>query len=229
MVGDNMEKKKIFIIEDDEKIRNELCTFLNKYGYEATYSLDFEHVIDEVLREKYHLILLDINLPFFDGYHICREIRKKSSVPIIVVTSRESEVDELMSMNLGADDFITKPYNTQILLARISSLLRRTYNNQELEILEYNNLQLDLSKSEVEYKNNKIELSKNESKILYVLIKNKEKIVSRNDIIEALWESDEFVDDNTLTVNINRLRKKLEEIGAVDFLKTKRGLGYILI
>ena len=134
-----------------------------------------------------------------------------------------------MSMNLGADDFITKPYNTQILLARISSLLRRTYNNQESEILEYNNLQLDLSKSEVKYKDNKIELSKNESKILYVLIKNKEKIVSRNDIIEALWESDEFVDDNTLTVNINRLRKKLEEIGAIDFLKTKRGLGYILI
>ena len=224
-----MEKKKIFIIEDDEKIRNELCTFLNKYGYEAIYSLDFEHVIDEVLREKYHLILLDINLPFFDGYHICREIRKKSSVPIIVVTSRDSEVDELMSMNLGADDFIIKPYNTQILLARISSLLRRTYNNQESEILEYNNLQLDLSKSEVKYKDNKIELSKNESKILYVLIKNKEKIVSRNDIIEALWESDEFVDDNTLTVNINRLRKKLEEIGAIDFLKTKRGLGYILI
>lgn len=224
-----MEKKKIFIIEDDEKIRNELCTFLNKYGYEAIYSLDFEHVIDEVLREKYHLILLDINLPFFDGYHICREIRKKSSVPIIVVTSRDSEVDELMSMNLGADDFITKPYNTQILLARISSLLRRTYNNQESEILEYNNLQMDLSKSEVKYKDNKIELSKNESKILYVLIKNKEKIVSRNDIIEALWESDEFVDDNTLTVNINRLRKKLEEIGAIDFLKTKRGLGYILI
>ena len=222
-------KKKIFIIEDDEKIRNELCTFLNKYGYEAIYLLDFEHVIDEVLREKYHLILLDINLPFFDGYHICREIRKKSSVPIIVVTSRDSEVDELMSMNLGADDFITKLYNTQILLARISSLLRRTYNNQESEILEYNNLQLDLSKSEVKYKDNKIELSKNESKILYVLIKNKEKIVSRNDIIEALWESDEFVDDNTLTVNINRLRKKLEEIGAIDFLKTKRGLGYILI
>ena len=224
-----MVKKKIFIIEDDEKIRNELCTFLNKYGYEAIYLLDFEHVIDEVLREKYHLILLDINLPFFDGYHICREIRKKSSVPIIVVTSRDSEVDELMSMNLGADDFITKLYNTQILLARISSLLRRTYNNQESEILEYNNLQLDLSKSEVKYKDNKIELSKKESKLLYVLIKNKEMIVSRNDIIEALWESDEFVDDNTLTVNINRLRKKLEEIGAIDFLKTKRGLGYILI
>ncbi len=224
-----MDRKNIFIIEDDVKIRNELCTFLSKYGYEANYSLDFEHVIDEVLKEKYHLILLDINLPYFDGYFICREIRKKSSIPIIVVTSRDSEVDELMSMNLGADDFITKPYNTQILLARISSLLRRTYNNQESEILEYNNLELNLSKSEVEYKGNKIELSKNESRILYVLIKNKEKIVSRNEIIESLWESDEFVDDNTLTVNINRLRKKLEEIGAVDYLKTKRGQGYILI
>lgn len=224
-----MDRKKIFIIEDDEKIRNELCTFLNRYDYEATYSLDFEHVIDEALKEKYHLILLDINLPYFDGYYICREIRKKSSVPIIVVTSRDSEVDELMSMNLGADDFITKPYNTQILLARISALLRRTYNNQESEILEYNNLELNLSKSEVGYKGNKIELSKNESKILYVLMKNKEKIVSRNEIIESLWDSDEFVDDNTLTVNVNRLRKKLEEIGAIDFLKTKRGQGYILI
>lgn len=224
-----MDANKIFIIEDDEKIRNELCTFLNRYGYKTKYSVDFEHIVDEVLREKYHLILLDINLPYFDGYYICREIRKKSSVPIIVVTSRDSEVDELMSMNLGADDFITKPYNTQILLARISSLLRRTYRSQESEILEYKNLQHDLSKSEVEYKGNKIELSKNESKILYVLIKNKEKIVSRNEIIESLWESDEFIDDNTLTVNINRLRKKLEEIGAVDFIKTKRGQGYILI
>ena len=224
-----MDSNKIFIIEDDDKIRNELCTFLNRYGYETKYSLDFEHIVDEVLREKYHLILLDINLPYFDGYYICREIRKKSSVPIIVVTSRDSEIDELMSMNLGADDFITKPYNTQILLARISSLLRRTYRSQEAEILEYKNLQHDLSKSEVEYKGNKIELSKNESKILYVLMKNKEKIVSRNEIIESLWESDEFIDDNTLTVNINRLRKKLEEIGAVEFIKTKRGQGYILI
>lgn len=224
-----MDSNKIFIIEDDDKIRNELCTFLNRYGYETKYSLDFEHIVDEVLKEKYHLILLDINLPYFDGYYICREIRKKSSVPIIVVTSRDSEIDELMSMNLGADDFITKPYNTQILLARISSLLRRTYRSQEAEILEYKNLQHDLSKSEVEYKGNKIELSKNESKILYVLMKNKEKIVSRNEIIESLWESDEFIDDNTLTVNINRLRKKLEEIGAVDFIKTKRGQGYILI
>ncbi|WP_411170172.1 response regulator transcription factor [Clostridium sp. MB05] len=224
-----MDTKKIFIIEDEDKIRTELCTFLNRYGYEASYSLNFENIVEEVMKEKYHLILLDINLPYYDGYYICREIRRRSSVPIIVVTSRDSEVDELMSMNLGADDFITKPYNTQILLARISSIIRRTYNNSDSEILEYRGLLHNLSTSEVDYNDKKIELSKNESKILYVLIKNKEKIVSRNEIIEALWQSDEFVDDNTLTVNINRLRKKLEEIGAIDYLKTKRGQGYILI
>ena len=205
-----MDTKKIFIIEDEEKIRNELCTFLNKYGYETSYSLDFENILEEFMKDKYHLVLLDINLPYYDGYYICREIRKRSSIPIIVVTSRDSEVDELMSMNLGADDFITKPYNTQILLARISSIIRRAYNNSDSEILEYRGLIHNLSTSEAEFDNKRIELSKNESRILYVLIKNKEKIVSRNEIIESLWQSDEFVDDNTLTVNINRLRKKLE-------------------
>ncbi|MDI9218182.1 response regulator transcription factor [Clostridium tertium] len=224
-----MDTKKIFIIEDEEKIRNELCTFLNRYGYETSYSLNFENIVEEFMKEKYHLVLLDINLPYYDGYYICREIRRRSSVPIIVVTSRDSEVDELMSMNLGADDFITKPYNTQILLARISSIIRRTYNNSDSEVLEYRGLLHNLSTSEAEFDNKRIELSKNESRILYVLIKNKEKIVSRNEIIESLWQSDEFVDDNTLTVNINRLRKKLEEIGAIDYLKTKRGQGYILI
>uniref|UniRef100_UPI00374EAC5F response regulator transcription factor n=2 Tax=Clostridiaceae TaxID=31979 RepID=UPI00374EAC5F len=192
-------------------------------------SLDFENILEEFMKDKYHLVLLDINLPYYDGYYICREIRKRSSIPIIVVTSRDSEVDELMSMNLGADDFITKPYNTQILLARISSIIRRAYNNSDSEILEYRGLIHNLSTSEAEFDNKRIELSKNESRILYVLIKNKEKIVSRNEIIESLWQSDEFVDDNTLTVNINRLRKKLEEIGAIDYLKTKRGQGYILI
>lgn len=224
-----MDTKKIFIIEDEEKIRNELCTFLNKYGYETSYSLDFENILEEFMKDKYHLVLLDINLPYYDGYYVCREIRKRSSIPIIVVTSRDSEVDELMSMNLGADDFITKPYNTQILLARISSIIRRAYNNSDSEVLEYRGLIHNLSISEAEFDNKRIELSKNESRILYVLIKNKEKIVSRNEIIESLWQSDEFVDDNTLTVNINRLRKKLEEIGAIDYLKTKRGQGYILI
>ena len=174
-------------------------------------------------------MLLDINLPYYDGYYICREIRKKSNLPIIVVTSRNSEIDELMSMNLGADDFVTKPYNTQILLARISSLLRRSYSKNESEVYQFKNLKYNLSTSEAEYEGSTIELTKNESRILYTLIKNKEKIVSRDDIMKSLWQSNEFVDDNTLTVNINRLRKKLEEIGAEGYLQTKRGQGYILI
>ena len=220
---------KIFIIEDEEKIRIELSEFLNRYGYETSYSNDFENIVEIALKSNSHIILLDINLPYYDGYYICREIRKKSNIPIIVVTSRNSEIDELMSMNLGADDFVTKPYNTQILLARISSLLRRTYQNIDLEVFEFNGLKYNMSTSEMEFNNNKIELTKNESRILYTLIKNKEKIVSRNELMKSLWQNDEFVDDNTLTVNINRLRKKLEEVGAVDYLQTKRGQGYILI
>ena len=168
-------------------------------------------------------------MPYYDGYYICREIRKASNVPIIVVTSRNSEIDELMSMNLGADDFITKPYNTQILLARISSIIRRAYQNVESEVFEFRRLKYNMSTSEMEFDDKKIELTKNESRILATLIRNKEKIVSRNELMKALWQSDEFVDDNTLTVNINRLRKKLEEIGAKDYLQTKRGQGYILI
>lgn len=221
--------KKIFIIEDEEKIRLELSTFLNRYGYETSYSDDFENIVEIALKEKPHIILLDINLPYYDGYYICREIRKASNVPIIVVTSRNSEIDELMSMNLGADDFITKPYNTQILLARISSIIRRAYQNVESEVFEFRRLKYNMSTSEMEFDDKKIELTKNESRILAMLIRNKEKIVSRNELMKALWQSDEFVDDNTLTVNINRLRKKLEEIGAKDYLQTKRGQGYILI
>lgn len=221
--------KKIFIIEDEEKIRLELSTFLNRYGYETSYSDDFENIVEIALKEKPHIILLDINLPYYDGYYICREIRKASNVPIIVVTSRNSEIDELMSMNLGADDFITKPYNTQIILARISSIIRRAYQNIESEVFEFRRLKYNMSTSEMEFDDKKIELTKNESRILATLIRNKEKIVSRNELMKALWQSDEFVDDNTLTVNINRLRKKLEEIGAKDYLQTKRGQGYILI
>ncbi|WP_195244156.1 winged helix-turn-helix domain-containing protein [Clostridium celatum] len=221
--------KKIFIIEDEEKIRVELSEFLNRYGYEVSYSTDFENIVNIALKENPHVILLDINLPYYDGYYICREIRKNSNVPIIVVTSRNSEIDELMSMNLGADDFITKPYNTQILLARISSIIRRTYQNLEAETFEFNGLKYNMSTSEMSFKDNKIELTKNESRILYTLMKSKGKIVSRNDLMKSLWQNDEFVDDNTLTVNINRLRKKIDGIGAEGYLQTKRGQGYILI
>lgn len=221
-------KAKIIIVEDHKPIRNELSILLSKYGYEIIALDHFETIVEDCLRENADLILLDINLPFYDGYYVCRAIREKSDVPIIVVTSRDSEMDELMSMNLGADDFVTKPYNTQILLARISAMLKRTQKEAADDRLQYQGLELQLNSSTVIYKNQVIELSKNEMKILYTLLQYKESIVSRDQLIEALWQSNEFIDDNTLTVNVNRVRKKLEAAGLKDFIKTKRGQGYMI-
>lgn len=227
MFGDDI-LASIFIIEDDVKIRNELTKLLEKYGYECESSDDFQNIVEIIMNDNPNLVLLDINLPVFDGYYLCREIRRKSQVPIIIVTSRDSEVDELMSMSLGADDFITKPYNTQILLARISSVLKRVYNAQPKDTINHKNVELNISKSTVTSNGKSIELSKNEVQILHLLMQNKEHIVSRDEIMNDLWQSEEFVDDNTLTVNINRLRKKLEEIGVRNYLITKRGQGYMV-
>ncbi|NFI95577.1 response regulator transcription factor [Clostridium botulinum] len=221
--------RKIIIIEDDEVIREELQNFLKKYGYEVKAPINLNNIIKYVENENANLILLDINLPVFDGYYICREIRKISDVPIIIVTSRNSEVDELISMNLGADDFITKPYNTEILLARITNILKRTYGSLKTNsILNYRDFDLNLSNATVIYKEKFLELTKNEVKILSCLINNKGNIVKRNSLMAYLWKSDYFVDDSTLTVNINRLRKKLEEIGIENPIETRRGLGYIM-
>lgn len=221
--------KKILIIEDDEVIREELQNFLIKYGYEVKAPIDLNNIIKYVENEHANLILLDINLPLYDGYYICREIRKTSDVPIIIVTSRDSDVDELMSINLGADDFITKPYNTEILLARITNILKRTYGNLKTNnILNYRDFNLNLSNATLIYKDKSLELTKNEVKILSYLITNKGNIVKRDLLMEYLWKSDYFVDDSTLTVNINRLRKKLQEIGIENPIETRRGLGYIM-
>ena len=221
--------KKILIIEDDEAIRNELKTFLCRYNYDALVIEKFENIIEEIEKENADLILLDINLPIFDGFYICREIRKNSNVPIIIVTSRDSDIDELMSMNLGADDFITKPYNTQILLARINSVLKRVYSKEVQESMVYKDLVLNLSNGTISYKDNTLNLTKNEIKILSYLIKNKGKIISRENLMEYLWNDDFFVDDNTLYVNITRLRKKIESIGLKNPIETRRGLGYIML
>lgn len=224
-----MKKTNILIIEDHEPIQKELAIFLEKYGYQVTVPQQFDTVVNDCLKEDINLILLDINLPVFDGYYICREVRNHSDVPIIVVTSRNSEIDELMSMNLGADDFITKPYNTQILLARITALLKRTKKvSEEENIIKCRGLEVFLNRSVALYQEQEIELSKNEMKILYTLIKREGSIVSRDQLMEALWQSNEFIDDNTLTVNINRLRKKLETIGLEQFITTKRGQGYMI-
>ncbi|WP_312286376.1 response regulator transcription factor [Terrisporobacter sp.] len=220
--------KKIIIVEDEEKIRAELKNFLVNYNYEVICLSKFESIIGDILKENAHLVLLDINLPIYDGYYICREIRKKSNVPIIVVSSRDTEMDELMSINLGADDFITKPYNTQILLARVNSILKRTYDKESADGIIYKGLELDLPKNTVIFEDNEIELTKNEFRILNCLMKNKGKIVSRGDLMDYLWDLDLFIDDNTLTVNINRLRKKLEEIKCEGYIETRRGRGYIM-
>lgn len=221
--------KKILIIEDDEAIRNELKTFLCRYNYDTLVVEKFENIIEEIKKENADLILLDINLLIFDGFYICREIRKNSNVPIIIVTSRDSDIDELMSMNLGADDFITKPYNTQILLARINSVLKIVYSKEVQESMVYKDLVLNLSNGTISYKDNTLNLTKNEIKILSYLIKNKGKIISRENLMEYLWNDDFFVDDNTLSVNITRLRKKIESIGLKNPIETRRGLGYIML
>ncbi len=220
---------KILIVEDDKKLREELKIFLEKHGYHVEMLEKFDNTIEEIINVKSDLILLDINLPYVDGEYICKEIRKVSNVPIIMVTSRDNELDELLSINNGADQYVTKPYNIQILLAKIERLLKRSYNsNMSQDKINCGNFILNISKSTIEKEDASLELTKNELKILYFLVLNKEKIVSRNEIMDYLWDSESFVDDNTLTVNINRLRTKLEEIGLQDIIETKRGLGYIL-
>lgn len=219
---------KIFVVEDDITLRKELMVLLESYGYICETSDEYKDMISVVLNSSPDLLLLDINLPYLDGYFICRELRKQSDMPIVVVTSRNNDMDELMSMNLGADDFITKPYNPQILLARIANILKRTEAKPVKDLIKYNGVILYPSKSIVKYNDNEAELTKNEFRILSVLLHNKNQIVSRDELMDALWQSDEFVDDNTLTVNVNRLRKKLEEIGAVNFISTKRGQGYLI-
>jgi DNA-binding response OmpR family regulator len=220
--------RKIFIIEDNKKIRDELTVFLSKNGYTCESCDDMRDIADTVLTSKAHLLLLDLNLPVTDGFYICKEIRKKSDMPVIVVTSRDSEIDELLAMNFGADDYVTKPFNTQILLLRIAAVLKRAYKETSNDILDFGKFNLIPSKSIIEFEQGIIELTKNELKILTCLYDHKDGIVSRDELMTQLWNSDMFVDDNTLTVNINRLRKKLDDAGLSGIIETKRGLGYLL-
>lgn len=221
--------QKILIVEDDEKLRNELQIFLNNNGYKAESLTTFENTINDILKINPDLILLDINLPNCDGEYICKEIRKQSQMPIIIITSRDSELDELISINYGADHYITKPFNIQILLAKIASILKRVQNiDENAEKIDAKDFILNISKSTIEKDDNAIELTKNEYKILKLLVQNRDKIISRDEIMKYLWDDESFIDDNTLTVNITRLRNKLEEVGLKELLETKRGQGYIL-
>jgi DNA-binding response OmpR family regulator len=227
-VNEGTMTRRILIVEDDTTIQQELKTLLENYRYEVMVTDDFAHIVESIIEQDPHLVLLDLNLPHYDGYHVCRELRRRSRVPIIIVTSRDSEMDELMSLNLGADHFVSKPYNTSILMARIAALLERTYDSTDLKLLRFDDLTLDLGMGTAAYRGKTTELTKNESRILQALIENEGRITSRDEIMDALWQTEAFVDDNTLTVNINRLRKKLATIDAGDLIKTRRGQGYKL-
>ena len=220
--------EKILIVEDEGKIREELCTTLEKKGYDCILIDEFENVAQQIIEEAPDLVLLDLNLPVQDGFYICQEVRKQTEVPIIIVTSSNSDMDELMSLNSGADDFITKPYNIHILLAHISTVLYRAYGRKPTMILNHKGLSLDVLKGKASYQGKEVELTKNELGILKMLMENAGNIISRNDLICQLWEMEEFVEDSTLTVNINRLRKKLADLGLMDYLMTKRGIGYMV-
>ena len=221
--------QKILMLEDDEKLRNELEIFLNNNGYETQSLKKFDNPIQDILTINPDLILLDINLPGADGQYICKEIRKQSNLPIIIITSRDNEIDELLSINYGADHYITKPFNIQILLAKISSLLKRSSMGSNQEKIDCKEFILNIAKNTIEKGQKEIELTRNEFKILKYLAERRNKIVSREEIMEHLWESESFIDDNTLTVNVTRLRNKLEELEIKELLVTKRGQGYILI
>lgn len=216
----------IYVVEDDTAIRGELVQALGRNGFEVAWCETFDRVVEDVQQRDPDLVLLDLTLPGTDGQFICRELRAVSEVPIVVLTSRTTEIDEVMSMTMGADDFIPKPYSTRVLVARIQALLRRIAGAEAKNVLEHNGVRLDLARSIASSATGQIELTKNEMRILGLLMSRAGTIVSREEIMRDLWDSDAFVDDNTLTVNINRLRATLAKIGVSDYLVTHRGRGY---
>lgn len=221
---------KIMIVEDEAVIRNLVIEELEKWEFTAFGTADFHHVLEDFLTEEPQLILLDINLPVYDGYYWCQKIREVSKVPIIFISSRSTNMDMIMAMNMGADDYVTKPFQIDVLVAKLSALLRRSYNYAESssETMTHNGLTLNVDNSTMEIDGKIIDLSKNEYRLLYILMKKHGKILSREKLLRALWEDERFVDDNTLTVNINRLRKKIEQAGLEGYIETKIGQGYIV-
>lgn len=215
----------ILIIEDDEAICRELQMLLQKQGYEAICWNMQEDIRELVKTHDPHIILLDINLPQMDGFTVCSQLRSFSKVPIIFVTSRNTDMDELCSMQMGGDDFITKPYNTSILLARIVALLKRSYEWKD-QNLTHHGVLLDVAMSRIEYQNNTRELTKNEVKILHYMFQHKGEIIPREDLIDYLWDNKLFIDDNALSVNVTRIRNKLRELGVEDFIVTRHRQGY---
>ncbi|MBP3609247.1 MAG: response regulator transcription factor [Lachnospiraceae bacterium] len=220
---------KLFIVEDDPGIAAAIQIQAEQWGLQACCVQNFRNVLAEFAEVNPHIILMDISLPFFNGYHWCNEIRKVSKVPIIFISSAADNMNIIMAMNMGADDFIAKPFDQSVLIAKVQALLRRTYDfGTGVTILEHRGLMLNTGDNTLTYEGERMELSKNEYRILLALMEAKGKVVSREKLMERLWETDCFVDENTLTVNVNRLRKKLEGAGLKEFIKTKFGVGYIV-
>ena len=220
---------KIMIIEDDLVMAEAIAKEMNAWGNEAVYVKNFQNVLSFFAAQAPHLVLMDITLPFYNGYHWCSEIRKVSNVPVIFISSAADNMNIIMAMNMGGDDFIAKPFDLNVLTAKVQAVLRRTYDlSGKVPMLEHRGAILNLYDTTLTYEGEKVNLTKNEFKILQILMENAGKIVKRDRIMERLWESDEFIDDNTLTVNMTRLRKKLESIGICDFIATKKGIGYVI-
>lgn len=220
---------KVLIIEDDNIISRQIKKHIISWGYQAAEIQNFNNVLSEFSEFSPDLVLLDISLPFFDGYYWCREIRKISNVPIIFISSASENMNIVMAVNMGADDFLAKPFSLDVLTAKVQAALRRAYNfSSNINIIEHSGATLNISDATITYNSKTIDLTKNDYKILQVLMENKGKIVSREVIMEKLWQTDNYIDENTLTVNIARLRKKLETIGLEDFITTKKGLGYVV-
>ena len=218
---------KILIVEDDMMIAKTLSSHLEKWDYEVRYVKDFKNVMNDFLEFDPQLVLMDIRLPFYNGYYWCTEIRKVSNVPVIFLSSVADNMNIVMAMNMGGDDFIPKPFDLEVLTAKIQALLRRSYDFAgNSSIMEHKGAVLNLMDATLTWAGQQLELTKNELKILHALMEHKEKIVSREELMEKLWESDAYVDENTLSVNVNRLRKKLSAVGLDGFILTKKGIGY---
>ena len=218
---------KILLVEDDEVIRQQVKKMLEQWGYEVFLVEDFMEVLSIFVKVEPHLVLMDIGLPLFNGYHWCQEIRRVSKVPIMFLSSRDQAMDIVMAINMGGDDFVTKPFDQNVLFAKIQGLLRRSYEfGKDQSLLEYMGVILNLKAMDLVYQGEVVSLTKNEFQILQVLFERSGNIVSREDLMKELWNSDFFIDDNTLSVNVARLRKKLEAVGLKDFIETKKGVGY---
>ena len=220
---------RIYIIEDDGIIAGKIKEYMTNWGFEASCASDFRNIMGEFAEYDPHMVLLDISLPFFNGYHWCEEIRRVSKVPVIFLSSAADNMNIIMAMSMGGDDFIAKPFDMNVLVAKVQAVLRRTYDfGGQTQVIEHRGALLNMSDASLVYNGEPVELTRNDYKILLTLMENRGSIVSRETLMEKLWETDCFVDENTLTVNIARLRKKLDSAGLTGFITTKKGIGYIV-